>query len=105
MPLLATFLGSIASSIFGVLVAMMGAKVAIRLIAIATIGGLYVGSVLVFSNTISPWLASVFTTQYGQLLGLLFPPVSGTVLASLSAYWAVIISLRYVQTLTKMAIT
>lgn len=104
MPLLATFLGSILSSIFGFLAAVTGAKIAVRLVAVATIGALYVASVLAFSNIIAPWLSGVFSSQYGQLLGLLFPPVAGTVLSALAGYWGTVAAFRYVQSLTKMAV-
>ena len=104
MPLLATFLGSILSSIFGLVAAITGAKVAVRLLAVASVAALYVASVLAFSNIIAPWLAVVFSSQYGQLLGLLFPPVAGTVLAALASYWGTVAAFRYVQSLTKMAV-
>ena len=104
MPLFAALLSSIGTSIFTLIASLVGAKLAVRLLAVATLATAYVSGVVLFSTTIAPWISSVFTSQYGQLLGLLFPPVSGTVLAALSAYWASVIGFKYVASLTKMAV-
>ena len=104
MPLLAALLKSIGMGIFGIVVAAVGVKSAIRLTAVATLAALYVSSVVTFTTMITPWLTGVFNTQYGSLLGLLFPPVSGTVLASLSAYWVIVAGNKYLVRLTRMAV-
>ena len=104
MSLLATLLSGILGSIFTLIVGITGASAAIRLIAVAVVATAYVALVLAFSALIAPWIASVFSSQYGQLLGLLFPPVAGTVMASLASFWAVVVGYRYMSTLTKMAV-
>lgn len=43
-------------------------------------------------------------SAYGQLLGLLFPPIAGTVLAGLGAYWTCVAGAQYVGNLMKIAI-
>lgn len=104
MPLLAKLLAALGGSIFGLIAAVTGAKLATRLIAVATLAALYISCVVYFTTVIGPWIGTVFASQYGQLLGLLFPPISGSVIASLAGYWGCVTGLKYVSSLTKMAV-
>jgi hypothetical protein len=104
MPLLGALLSGALTAIFTLISSLVGAQIAARILAVAFVAALYVALVLAFSALIAPWIGSIFTSEYGQLLGLLFPPVAGTVMASLSAFWGVVIGYRYVSTLTKMAV-
>lgn len=103
MPLFAALFSGIATSIFGLIASMVGAQIATRLVAVATVAALYVTFVGVFTAFIAPLIGSIFSTQYGQLLGLLFPPVAGTCVASLATLWAGILSYKYVSMFTRMA--
>ncbi|EKD78667.1 MAG: hypothetical protein ACD_41C00301G0002 [uncultured bacterium] len=104
MPLLATFLASIGGAIYSLMVAMVGVKLAARMTAVFFLAGIYISCVVFFSTMIVPWLTGVFSSQYGQLLGLLFPPMAGSVIASLGGYWTCVIGIKYVSGLTKMAV-
>lgn len=104
MPLLAAFLGSIGTSIYTVLLAMFGAKVATRIAAVMALAAIYISCLSLFIGLISPWLSAIFTSAYGQFLGLLFPPVAGSVIAGLGTYWTCVIGAKYVSSLTKMAV-
>lgn len=104
MPLLAKLLAAVGGSIFALIAGLTGAKIAARLIAVATLAGIYVSCVVYFSSMVSPWLLGVFSSAYGQFLGLLFPPVAGSVIASLIGYWTCVTGLKYVSSLTKMAV-
>lgn len=104
MPLLGKLLAAVGSSIFGLIAGIVGAQLAARLTAVAGLAALYISCVVYFTQVIGPWLAGVFSSQYGQLLGLLFPPVSGSVLAGLVGYWGCVAGLKYVGSLTKMAV-
>ncbi|WP_305806760.1 hypothetical protein [Stenotrophomonas sp. YIM B06876] len=104
MPLLAAFLGSIGTGIYALLVSLFGAKIAARLAAVLTLATIYISCVAFFMTLIEPWLAGLFSSTYGQLLGLLFPPISGTVVAGLGTYWTCVIGVKYVSSLTKMAV-
>lgn len=104
MSLLAALLKSIGVYVGGLVISVIGVKMAIRLTAVATLAAIYISCVVYYSTMIGPWLIGVFSTAYGALLGLLFPPVAGTVLASLSAYWICVAGQKYVSRLTKMAI-
>lgn len=103
MPLLAALIKACFGTVFGFLAAMLGAQTAVRVAAVASIGALYIASVTAFSLVIAPWIGSVFSTQYGQLLGLLFPPVAGTVIAALYTYYMGVVTYRYIVSLTKIA--
>lgn len=59
------------------------AKVAVRVAGAATMLALATGLFAAFNLVVGPWVGMVFDTQYGQFLGLLFPPIAGTVLTSL----------------------
>lgn len=104
MPLLATLLSSISTSIYGLIAAIVGAQYATRITAVLALAAIYISCVTLFTSIVFPWLANLFSTQYGQLLGLLFPPISGSVIASLASYWSCTIGVKYVSGLTKMAV-
>ena len=104
MPLLATFLGSIGTGIYALMLSMFGAKIAARLAAVLALATIYISCVALFMGLITPWLGALFSSTYGQLLGLLFPPVAGSVVAGLGTYWSCVIGVKYVSSLTKMAV-
>lgn len=104
MPQLAALLLSIGKPIFDLIAALVGVRNAIRITAVGTLATIYLSCVIYFTQMVGPWLSGVFATTYGQLLGLLFPPISGSVLAGLSAYWICVAGQKYVAKLTKMAI-
>jgi len=103
VPIFAALVNAIGVKFFALLLAMFGAKYAVRLAALTALAALYAAGLVAFSALISPWIGAVFNTQYGQLLGLLFPPVAGTVLAALAAFWSVVIVQKYSATLLKSA--
>lgn len=104
MPIFAALVTSIASSLFAFMSAMVGAAWAVRITAAVTLAGIYISCVIFYTQKVSEWIGMVFVTQYGQLLGLLFPPVSGSVVAGMVAYYGCIVGKRYISTLTKLAV-
>ena len=104
MPLLATLLASVGSGIYALIAAIVGAKIATRLTAVAALAAIYISCIAFFMGLIEPWLATLFSSTYGQLLGLLFPPIAGSVLAGLGAYWTCVAGAQYVGNLMKIAI-
>jgi len=105
MPILATLLLGLLNGVYGLALAMFGAQWAIRITAATTIAGLYVACALTFTLMIVPWLSAFAATQFGILLGLLFPPLAGTVVASLGTFWACILAKRYTVRLIKMTVS
>lgn len=104
MPLLGTLLAWIAGKFTALMIFMKGSAIAIRINGLLFVATIYVACVVTYTNIISDWISNVFNTSYGVLLGLLFPPVSGSVLASLGMYWTCVIGVRYISSLTKAAI-
>lgn len=80
------------SNIMGGLVAFFAryftrkvAVIAAALTVLATITGALLST---FNVVVSPLVAQLFSTQYGQLIGLAFPPVAGSCLAALGTTWS-----------------
>jgi hypothetical protein len=103
MPILAGLMLAAFKGIYGLTLALFGAAWAVRITAVTILAGLYVACAITFSVMILPWLAVWAGTQFGILLGLLFPPVAGTLIASLGAFWACILAKRYTARLIKAA--
>jgi len=105
MPQLGALIVACFKPLFNLLAVLVGVKNAIRVTAVMTLATIYISCVIYYTEQLYPLLSGVFNTAYGQLLGLLFPPISGSLLASLSAYWICVAGQKYVTKLTKMATT
>lgn len=104
MPLLGGLLASIANGVSGLFVAMFGAVWGVRVAAAITLAGIYVSCVVYYTTMITPWLDGLLTHPWVGMLGLLFPPVAGSCLASLAAFYTCIVGKRYISSLTKLAV-
>lgn len=102
MPLLGTLLAGLFGKVTALFIGMFGAKYGLRILAATALATGYVSCVVYWSGMIAPWMASIFATSYGSLLGLLFPPISGSVLAGLVGFWTAVIVQKYTSTLLKM---
>jgi hypothetical protein len=95
----------IAGKYAGILLAVQASAIARRFLFVAWLGALYLGCVLTFSNMVAPWFQAILqspTTSgqvVGNVVGLLFPPVAGTVLASLVIFWGCVAAMRYTSKL------
>lgn len=87
MPIFAGLVGSFFSALSVFLAKLFAARVAIRLAAIATIGTLGSALIVSFNLAVAPLVAAMFSTPYGQLLGLAFPPIAGTCIATFTTLW------------------
>lgn len=105
MPLLAKLLLWLLGNLYAVVLAMFGAKWAVRITAAVALAGLYIACAITFSLMIVPWFLAFVGTSFGMLLGLLFPPMAGTVVAALSTFWACILAKRYSVKLIKMTVS
>ena len=88
MPILAGLLVSLFSGIATLLGTYISKKVAVGLAAATTLGTLYGGLVVLMNTAVSPLLAALFNTSYGQFIGLAFPPMAGTALGIVATVWA-----------------
>lgn len=104
MPLFAILFKAVATSFWGFLVALVTKVLALRMAAVLTVAGLYVGAVLAWSAFVMPLLSSLFSTAYGQLLGLMFPPIAGTVVAGLIGLWGVLVTATYYSRVVRIAV-
>lgn len=104
MKLLGTLTLGIGERLFNFFAGLVGLKNATRIIAAGTLATIYISCVLVFTTMIGPWMAGIFATAYGALLGLLFPPIAGTVVAALMTYRTCVVGVRYTSRLLKMAV-
>jgi len=87
MPLLGQLLVTLFGSFFASLAKDATRKAATLAAAFAAIVAAGVALMLVFNNTVSPLVSQVFNTQYGQFLGLAFPPVAGTCISAFTTCW------------------
>jgi len=88
MPILGGLLVSLFTGLGGLFSAIFGAQVAVKLAAVAAFIGFGVVLLAVFNTLVAPIAAAVFSTGFGQLLGLAFPPIAGTCLAAVAAVWS-----------------
>lgn len=94
MPIFAALLTGLFSSIGVFLAKIVAVKVAVRAAAVVALAALSAALVVVFNTAVTPFVQALFSTQYGQFLGLLFPPISGTVLVALMAFWLAVMAYR-----------
>lgn len=87
MPIFAALFSSLFSALGIFLAKLFAAKLAIRVagvVALTAIGGTLMAA---FNSHIAPLVATAFSTQYGQVIGLAFPPIAGTCIATIMALW------------------
>lgn len=95
MPLLAQLLQTLLGNAYRFEVLWRTKQVAYRIWLVGVIGAAYVACVVGWSTLIRPLLAQIFTTGYGMVLGLAFPPLAGTVVAAVAAVWGCIVAKKY----------
>jgi len=87
MPLL----GALLVNLFGGLAAGIAAWIvkrgATKALIVAGLVAAVAALMTVFNTVITPLVASAFNTQYGQFIGLAFPPAAGTCLAAITTVW------------------
>lgn len=87
MPLLGTLLASLAGSLASFLANIWAKKVGVAFLAASGITGLTIGLLILFNNLVAPLVQAMFTTTYGQFIGLAFPPVAGSCMATIGLTW------------------
>lgn len=87
MPLLGALFTSLFSALGLFLAKMFAAKLAIRIIAVTALTALSTGLVAAFNTQMVPLVQAAFSTQYGQFIGLAFPPIAGTCLTTITTLW------------------
>lgn len=88
MPILAGLLVSISTGLAAFIGQYVTKKVAVGLAAATTLAGI-LGALLVFMRSVvNPLTSSLFSTAYGQWIGLAFPPMTGNCVAIIASTWA-----------------
>lgn len=94
MPVFAGLVQALFGTLFTFLARMFAVRIALRLAAVVSIGALGAALMTTFNAAVAPLAAALFSTTYGQLLGLAFPPVAGTCLAVLASLWLAVTTYR-----------
>lgn len=87
MPLLAALLSSLFGGIATLIAYVWAKKISVAVLAIAGFAAALAVLMAVFNGLVSPLLSQMFNTSLGQFVGLAFPPIAGTCLASLGTCW------------------
>lgn len=101
MPLLAGLISTLLTQLAGFFLKVFLARAAIRAVGVAALVGLAYGLVAAFNGYLSPLISQLFNTQYGQFLGLAFPPVAGScisvIVAAVGTVYVYRLKVRYVH--------
>lgn len=87
MPLLATLLASLFGAAGGIFVGETAKKVATAAVAVVAFGLALGALMLMFNTLVAPLVQAMFQTSFGQFIGLAFPPIAGTCMASITTCW------------------
>lgn len=87
MPILAGLITSLFGGIASLLAVLWGKKIAVSVLAVAAFAAALVALMATFNLLVSPLIAAMFVSTYGQFIGLAFPPMAGTCLAAIGACW------------------
>lgn len=88
MPLFAAFFSTVIGAFASFFAAAASKKVTVMVLATAAITLVSAALLAAFNLAVTPLVEAMFSTQYGQFLGLAFPPISGTCMVSIGAMWA-----------------
>lgn len=87
MPLLGALVRGLFVQLFGLLGFIFAKEVAVKLAFAAALlaitGVLYVA----MRTAVVPLASSLFTTSYGSIIGLAFPPIAGACMLAISTVW------------------
>lgn len=105
MPLLAALLKTSLGYLYLIAIAFVRWWTGVRLALMLYLAAAYVACVTAFTTFISPHLATLFATSYGQVIGLAFPPIAGTVLVGVVGLWGCIVLKNYVMKIVKVGVS
>lgn len=87
MPLLGALISSLFGGVASFIAMLWAKKLAVTAVAVVAFAASLTVLMAAFNLIVTPLIASMFSTQFGQFLGLAFPPAAGTCLASLATCW------------------
>lgn len=104
MPALALLLKVALGNMYALYLALTSQAIAVRLAAVGIMAAAYVACVVGFTVFIAPLIANLFSTSYGQVIGLAFPPVSGTVVGGIVTLWGCMVTKAYYYKVIKLGL-
>lgn len=87
MPLLASLFTSLFGALASFIAVLWAKKIAVAGLAVVAFAASLGVLMVAFNSLVAPLVAAMFSTQYGQFLGLAFPPIAGTCLTGLGTCW------------------
>jgi len=87
MPLLAALMSTLFGGMAAFLAQMWAKKVVVAGLAVAGFALALAALLAIFNQLVAPLVQAMFSTQYGQFIGLAFPPISGTCMTSIATCW------------------
>jgi len=88
MSLLAQLIAALVGGIASFIASMLSKKVTTMVLATGAITVVSAALIAAFNLAVTPLVQAMFSTQFGQFIGLAFPPISGTCMTSIGAMWA-----------------
>ena len=95
MPALAALIKALFGNASGLLLALVSTRYGVAVFAVGVLAALYVAAVGAFTGLVQPLVSAIFSTAFGQVLGLVFPPISGTIMAAYTGLWLSLMGFRY----------
>lgn len=87
MPILAGLITSLFGGIASLIALLWAKKIGVTVVAVAAFAAALVALMATFNLLVAPLVQSMFSSSLGQFIGLAFPPIAGTCLASLATCW------------------
>lgn len=87
MPLLAALLSSLMGGIASIFALFWAKKISVTVVAVLAFAAALVALMATFNLLVAPLVQQMFTSSLGQFIGLAFPPIAGTCLASMGTCW------------------
>lgn len=95
MPVLGALIKALFGNASALLLALVSTRYGVAVFAVGVLAALYVASVAAFTGFVQPIIGALFATSFGQVLGLVFPPVAGTIMAGYTGLWLSLMGFRY----------
>jgi hypothetical protein len=87
MPLFGGLVVALFGQLFGFLAYIFAKEVAVKLAAVVAFGVFTLALFAGMRAAIVPLASSLFSTSYGSIIGLAFPPIAGTCMLAITAVW------------------
>jgi hypothetical protein len=88
MPLLGALISTLMVGLVDFFVRFFTRKVAVLFAALTAFSAMTAVLLVSFNSVVSPLADQLFSNEVGQFLGLAFPPVAGTCMATIASTWA-----------------